>query len=156
MATLRGHGLQIDLPPGWEGQIFRRGSVTAAQTHAVLHAANFAMPPQRGDFGSGAVDVMGPGHMFCAMFEHGPDAAGTPLFNRGRRPLRPNDFNPNGLQRALPGQSGTQQFFSQNDRAFILYAVLGSHALRFSLTPALNALLDAVEVEAHGSHPVTR
>ena len=147
MAELSGHGLHLPLPGGWEGQVFRRFS-EGAITHAVLHAANFPLPPVRGDFGSGAVEVMGPGHSLLVLFEHEPAAAGKPLFAAALRPLRPEDFSPNGLQRMRPGQSGTQQFFSRTGRAFTLYAVLGSHAQRFALGPALNAVLASLRSAA--------
>jgi hypothetical protein len=147
MASLRGHGMHVPLPSGWEGQIFRRNAPTGAATGAVVHAANFAMPPSRGDFGSGAVEVMRSHGILFVLFEHDPSSAALPLFNRPLRPFAPEDFSPNGLQRAIPGQAGAQQFFGHNGRAFTLYAVLGSHALRRSLTPPLNTVLGSVEVD---------
>ena len=147
MAELSGHGLHLPLPGGWEGQVFRRFSSPGTVTHAVLHAANFPLPPERGDFGSGAVEVMGPRHSLLVLFEHEAAAAGKPLFAGPLRPLQPEDFSPNGLQRTLPGQSGAQQFFSRTGRAFTLYAVLGSHGERYSLGPALNAVLASLRVD---------
>ena len=82
---LSAHGITTELPAGWEGRITRRrrqapvGRVrrhrptAAARAGAigspdeipepVVHLANFALPEDRGDFGSGAVDVMGSGHV---------------------------------------------------------------------------------------------
>ena len=39
------------------------------------------------------------------------------------------------LRRGLPGQSGTQWFFTEAGRPFSFYAVLGSHALRAGAGP---------------------
>jgi hypothetical protein len=147
MASLNGHGLRLDLPTGWEGQVFRRSARPGAAARAVLHAANFPLPPQRGDFGSGAVDAMGPRHVLVVLFEQDPAAADMPLFRQPLTRLGPQDFNPNGLQRALPGQAGAQRFFSHNGRAFTLYVVLGSHALRNSLAPLVNTVLAPLAVD---------
>ena len=70
------------LPAEWEGRIFRRAEPTAVsprrpgtpprtaaartgwpgeQTQPVVHLANFALPAQRGDYGSGAVEIDGRG-----------------------------------------------------------------------------------------------
>ncbi|HDH03431.1 MAG TPA: hypothetical protein ENH15_04215, partial [Actinobacteria bacterium] len=66
MALISGGGIEVDLPSGWDAEIYQRtasttGSPTVGafeKTNAILHAANFAMPSLRGDFGSGAVEVM--------------------------------------------------------------------------------------------------
>ena len=56
------------------------------------------------------------------------------------------DFLPYVLRRGLPGQSGTQWFFTEAGRPFTLYVVLGSHARRAPLVPRANALLARVAV----------
>jgi len=50
------------------------------------------------------------------------------------------------LRRGLGGQSGTQRFFTEADRPFSFYAVLGSHVLRTSLAPKVNALLSSMSL----------
>jgi len=142
-------GLGVDLPSGWDARIFRRQDEDpAATTHAVLHAGNFALPDDRGDFGSGAVERMGPGHVLVVLAEHHPDAARTPLFaNPGMpRRLTPSMFSPHQLQRTISGQAGTQVFFHEAGRAFCLYVVLGSHLRRTTLVPVVNELLRALEI----------
>lgn len=145
------HGLAVDPPPGWDVRIYRRAAdIPGATTHAVLHAANFALPANRGDFGSGAVEVMGPRHVLVVLFEYGADSAGTSLFAKRPRPLAfgPEDFRPNQLQRTIPGQAGTQAFFAENGRAFCLYVVLGSHHNRAGLVPLVNSAVGAIEYTA--------
>ena len=94
-----------------------------------MHLANFALPEQRGDFGSGAVDVMRSGDVLVVLFEYGPESIGQALFRRRGVPrnLRPDMFSGSALQRTVPGQAGTQIFFTEADRAFCLYVVLGKH-----------------------------
>lgn len=155
---LHAHGLGVELPPGWEARIYRReaapGLATAsadpvgATTHSVLHAANFPLPEQRADFGGGAVEAMGPGHALVVLVEYDPASAKTALFaRRGLPRLRPEQFSPATLQRALPGQAGSQSFFSVNRRAFCLYVVLGSYDRRKTLVPMVNSVLEAVVID---------
>lgn len=143
MPPLRAHGVRVEIPPGWDARIYRRRPDGAERTAAVVHAGNFALPPDRGDFGSGAVEIMQAGHVLVVLMEHGPESAGSPLFaTQGPPPLlRPVDFDPNGLQRGRPGQAGAQRFFSWAGRPFVLYVVLGSHQRRAQLVPLVNAFL---------------
>jgi hypothetical protein len=48
------------------------------------------------------------------------------------------------LRRGIPGQSGTQWFFTESGRPFSFYAVLGSHSLRTALVPHVNTLLSSL------------
>ena len=143
-------GLAVDVPRGWDARIYRRREVATEEetTHAVLHAANFALPEDRGDYGSGAVELMGPGHALVVLLEHHPSAAGTPLFaNRGvPRSLAPELFSPHRLQRTIAGQAGTQVFFHDSGRAFCLYVVLGAFRNRARLLPGVNDVLATLEV----------
>lgn len=149
MRRLSHRGLAVDLPAGWDGRIYRRATGPGdATTHAVLHAANFALPEDRGDYGSNAVERMGSSHLFVALLEFHPDAARTPLFaNRGiPRRLRAEMFGPSQLQRTIAGQAGTQVFFHDGGRAFCLYVVLGGARNRAALVPAVNDLLATLRV----------
>ena len=74
VTDLVAHGIEVSLPAGWEGRLFRRprdGEVAAQDAHiegepaapqettnAVLHASTIAVPPGVGDFASGAVDKL--------------------------------------------------------------------------------------------------
>ena len=101
-----------------------------------------------GDFGGGAVTLMGPDDIFAVLFEYGPESAGKALFARAgmQRSLAPADFRSTLLRRGLGGQSGTQWFFTEAGRPFTFYAVLGSHARRNALVPRVNALLAALSI----------
>jgi hypothetical protein len=164
---LAGHGLAIDLPPRWEGTIGRRPAdpgaaavdagarrmVAAAlpdeQLLPVAHLATFPLPADRGDFGSGAVDVMGTGDVFLALVEYGPECAGTALFApRPQLPrLRADQFGAARLQRVQKGQAGAQVFCTVAGRAFCVYAVVGAAGRAAALAPEVNAVLAATAVE---------
>ena len=154
---LEAHGIVTDLPPGWEGRIGVR-TQPRADTRAigdpgetpnpVVHLANFALPPQRGDFGSGAVDLMGADDVLVVLFEYGPECANTELFKRQGHPtkLTPSMFSGSALQRTLPGQAGCQVFFTESDRAFCCYTVLGRHSSASRVLPHANATLSATRI----------
>ena len=57
------------------------------------------------------------------------------------------------LRRGIPGQSGTQWFFTEAGRPFSFYAVLGSHALRPALVPRVNTLLSSLTLSPAVSGP---
>ena len=162
MATIRAHGIDVGLPAGWDGRISVRSdgapedAITAAGTHVatlrtrpVVHLANFGLPADRGDFGSGAVELMGDRDVFVVLFEYEPAATGTALFRtRGfPRSLTVRGFDPATLRRGIVGQSAHQAFFQEAGRAFCLYVVLGSHARRAALVPIVNRVLASVRIE---------
>ena len=153
---IRGHGLGIDAPPGWEVRIRRRPADVAepgGRPRPVLHAATIPLPDGRADYGSDLLPVLGPEDVFIALFEFEPEATRTALFaRRGRPRLTARDFDPSQLQRTVPGLSGSLHFFSQDERAFSLYVVLGSHARRAALVPRVNAVLDQLTIDP-GAHP---
>jgi hypothetical protein len=148
------YGLAVDVPSGWEARIRRHRldphpAGEAWRAHPVLHAGDFALPEDRGDFGSGAVETMGPSEAFIALIEYDPSSAGTALFSAPvTMPLRvgAGDFSTQQLQRTIRGQAGTQKFFVDGGRAFCLYVVLGTMANRHSAVPRVNAVLSAIEI----------
>lgn len=148
MATLRAHGIEAPLPAGFEGRIFTRVAGDGAVTYPVAHFTTIAMPAAVGDFGGGVVNLLGSADIFAVLFEYGPESAGRPLFARQGVPraLAASDFHPFTLRRGLPGQSGTQWFFTEAGRPFTFYAVLGSHLLRQALVPKVNELLTRLSV----------
>jgi hypothetical protein len=142
---LDGAGIRAELPGGWEGAIRRaaplppeEGADEGADARAqaaeppappVVHLATFPLPADRGDFGSGAVELMREGDSFVALLEYGPEEVGTALFAQEGLPRRldPRAFSPRGLQRQVDGQAGWQAFFTEAGRPFCLYVVLGDH-----------------------------
>ena len=158
MTELAGAGVQVTLPRGWEGEIFNRApeptrslSTTldnGETARNVIHLANFALPNERGDFGSGAVELMNSGAVLVVLFEHGPESVDMPLFAQSGIPrLSADDFDPQQMQRTLSGQSGRQVFFNVAGRAFCLYVVLGSHRQRSALVQVVNEVLANLVIE---------
>ena len=167
MADLQAYGIAVDLPRGWDGQIYRRPSPSAGaaartadagaadvdpddegSVHPVAHLANFPLPADRGDYGSGAVERMGRRDVLVCILEFDDASVGTALFaHEGVPRFEPDSFAPNAMQRTIHGMSGAQAFFHQGDRAFCAYAVLGSHRDRVALTPLVNDLLATVRIE---------
>ena len=172
--TIDGHGFSVQLPAAWEGRIYQRATPTTAftpknraadstgtnaaragdgwlgeQTRAVLHLGNFALPADRGDYGSGAVERMGPGNTFIAILEFGQECLGTALYGSVGLPrVSPEKFDPNALQRRISGQAGCQFFFTAQSRPLCLYVVLGSQQNAVALSAQANQVLDRIKVDA--------
>jgi len=167
VTELAAHGIEVTLPAGWEGRVFKRplaGEVgaTAADgapaaagetTNAVVHVATIPLPAGTGDFASGAVDSLGGDDVLIVLFEYDAGSATQPLFAAPGLPtsLAPDDFNPNVLQRAIRGQAGVQRFFHDQGRAFCLYVVLGAFANRAQLVPRVNQVLATMSVGPVGT-----
>ena len=149
MTRVRAHGVRVHTPDGWEARIYRRPPTEPQETtHSVTHVANFPLPRDRGDFGTGAVERMSRDDVLVVLVEFDPESAKTALFaRRGLPKPRADDFDPRNLQRTLPGQSGGQWFFNTGDRAFSLYVVLGSHQRRARLLPQVHDILDRVAID---------
>ena len=118
--------------------------VLAAQ-QATLDVLNHALAPHVAEV-FGTVD---PDELVAMIEAAGPESVGQVLFERQGMPtkLRATHFNPNGLQRAIPGQSGQQIFFTEADRAFCVYVVLGSHDNGRALVPLANEVLANIVIE---------
>jgi hypothetical protein len=124
MTVLEAHGLRVELPRGWSGRVFRRPAGAAT-----LHAGDFRLPFDDGEFGDGSTALMPAGACFLALTEYLPGAGlepGKGLFASRRVPatLDPTAFSPKGLAHPRPGQVGTQHFFTAAGRPFCLYVVL--------------------------------
>lgn len=147
-------GIEVEVPQGWDGEIFRRRDKEIrargrkAEERPVLHMGNFPLPPDRGDFGSGAVEIMRSENLLVVLFEYEPEAAGSGLFaHQGLPEVNPEDFSPSQMQHPIEGQSGAQYFFSIGGRALCLYIVMGSHARRRQLVPELAQVLRTLRLE---------
>ena len=156
MSRLVAHGVSVDVPAGWEAELSTQpdpamldSSLESSDTSlVVVHAANFSLPAERGDYGSGAVEVMDRNGIFAALIEFDRASATSELFAHEGFPTRlePADFAPDQLHLSLPGQAGLQQFFHVGSRAFCLYTVIGSYSMRGLLVPELNRLLAGLNV----------
>ena len=157
VSRLVAHGVSVDVPAGWEAELSTQpdpamldaGLESSDPALVVVHAANFSLPAERGDYGSGAVETMDRGGIFTAVIEFDRASAASRLFAREGFPTRlePADFAPDQLHLSLPGQAGLQQFFHVGSRAFCLYAVIGSHSRRNLLVPELNRILSGMSID---------
>ena len=156
-------GVGIDVPDGWEAELawadgtpgpsdFSLSASSATSgARVVAHLANFTMPSERGDYGSGAVEIMGTNGVFVSILEFARSAEPGALFGTVQGlpvDLKGSDFSPDQRQRRLPGQSGLQRFFTVGERRFVLYVVIGSHRLRDVLAPEVNRLLRRIQITA--------
>ena len=163
MTVLAAHGLAVSPPRGWDARIWTPVSSTVVAPpamhlagasipmggtpNAILHIANFPLPVVRGDYGSGAVEEMGVRSVFAAVVEFDREAASTPMFAASGVPrIRGDRFDRNAMQRVLPRRSGAQWFFHEGGRAWCLYAVVGSHALRRTLASELDAVIRTIRI----------
>ncbi len=149
MQKLTRSGIEIELPEGWDGRIYRREAADGAVTRRAMHAANFALPPNVGDYAVAAIERMQGPDMLVVLLEFDSANAGRGLFANEGLPtvLGADDFSPTAMPRAVPGRTAAQWFFSLNDRAFCLYVVLGSHRDRASLLPQANAVVRTIRVD---------
>ena len=149
MEKLTRQGLEIELPDGWDGRIYRRQANDEAVTRRALHAANFALPPNLGDYAVDAAERMGSGDVLVVLLEFDPDRAGEGLFANEGLPtsMGAGDFSPSAMPRAMPGRTAAQWFFSRGGRAFCLYVVLGSHGERSALVPLVNQVVETLKID---------
>ena len=157
MHELHAHGVGVEVPTGWEAELstvdedpHAGGSVPFSRSSRVLlHAANFALPVERGDYGSGAVEIMDSGSVLVIVMEFDNASASTALFAAEGLPtnLVGDDFSTQQLQRPQRNQSGTQRFFHVGNRAFCLYVVLGSHLLRAVLVQEANRIIGGLSID---------
>lgn len=148
MSVLEAHGLRVALPRGWSGRLFRLEG-----GGATLHAGDFALALDDGEFGDHSTALMPDGASFLALTEYRPGAGlepGRGLFAARRVPhtLDPTSFSPRGLAHPRPGQLGSQHFFTASGRPFCLYVVLsGPRSERRRQLAALGNVLRSVRVQ---------
>lgn len=149
MSLLRAAGISVELPPGWDGGIAEATTLDdGAKRRSVTHLASFPLPEQRGDYGGGAVQLMGWNDVLIVLLEFDPASTTQPLFGMHGLPttLRPSDFGRDTLQRRIEGHGGCQLFFQEAGRAFCLYVVVGSYVDRADLIPTINDVLGRVQI----------
>ena len=144
---LEAHALRIELPRGWSGRVFKR---TAGG--ATLHAGDFQLALDDGEFGDQSTGQMPHGCSFLALTEYRPGAgleAGHGLFAARRIPrsLDPTSFSARGMAHPRPGQLGRQEFFTAAGRPFCLYVVIsGARTERRRQFATLGAVLRTVQI----------
>lgn len=170
MSRQAAHGISVDLPDGWSGQIYRRrddgpagesgGFGTAAasadateESGAILRAATVPIALDDGDFGGGIVQRLRALDAFFVLFEYTVDENLTPgqgLFASRRLPwpVGPSRYSSDTLHVTLPGHVGFQDFFTAAGRPFCLYSVLGSTRRRRASAAHVNRVLETIRIES--------
>jgi len=149
VTSLEAHGVRIELPRGWSGRLFKRPG-----GGATLHAGDFELSLDDGEFGDQSTAVMPPGATFLALIEYRPGAGlepGTGLFASHRVPatLDPTSFSPRGMAHPRPGQVGRQEFFTTAGRPFCLYVVAsGARAERRRQLATLRVVLRSLRISS--------
>lgn len=151
---VRGQGLAVHAPEGWDLRIGR----DPEDGLAVLHAASFALPPRIGGFGGEAIDLMPDDGVVVTVLEYGAELAGAPLFPvRARLParFRLRDLDPAALTHGRPLRAGAQRFARVSGRPLCVYVVVGVLPSPAKLLRAANRVLGSVEVAGRpaGSGP---
>ncbi len=143
--SLTANGITVAVLDGWDVEM---SELSGTPSRSLVHLGNFALPVERGDYGSGAVEIMGSAGIFMALMEFDASAASTALFSGGVMPtsLAVTDFSAESLQRRLPNQLGTQLFFVVSGRPFVLYAVLGSTLAAAWLVSEANRTLASITI----------
>ncbi len=155
MTALEAHGLRVELPRGWSGRVFKRPA-----GGATLHAGDFQLPLEDGEFGDRSTAAMPAGASFLALTEYRPGkglAPGQGLFASRLVPttLDPTAFSPRGLAHPLPGQLGAQHFFTTAGRPFCLYVVVsGPRSERRHQLAVLGHVLRSLRIQPGASKPV--
>lgn len=144
---LEAHALHAELPPGWSGRIFSR-----APGLATLHAGDFRLALDDGQFGDASTGAMPAVASFIALTEYRVGSGLVPgrgLFAPRRIPrtLDPTAFAPSRLAHPRHGQAGTQHFFTVAERPFCLYVVLaGGRPVRRRQLLVLDHLLSSLRI----------
>jgi hypothetical protein len=147
VTVLEAHGLRIELPRGWSGRVSKRPA-----GGATLHAGDFQLPLDDGEFGDASTGLMPAGASFVALTEYRPGAGlepGKGLFASRRIPtsLDPTAFSARGLAHPRPDQAGAQHFFTAAGRPFCLYVVIsGARADRRRELATLSVVLRSLRI----------
>jgi hypothetical protein len=147
---LSGYGITVDLPPGWEARIYRR-----PEGDPTLHAGNFPLPTEDGDFGSRSLAAMGSAGAFVVVTEYERALAGRGLFApEAPAPLPAvSDLDSRALLRLRPGLYGIQRFLTIGGRAFCVYLVVGTVPSSGALLAHANGVLHTLSIVPAGLEP---
>jgi hypothetical protein len=144
---LEAHGITVALPRGWSGRVF-----AGPADVATLHAGDFQLALDDGEFGDASTGFMPGISAFLALTEYRPGVGlepGVGLFASRRipLPLDPTSFGPRRLAHQRPGQVGTQHFFTSAGRPFCMYAVIaGPRSGRRGQLLALDRVLRSLRI----------
>jgi hypothetical protein len=141
---LTGYGISVDLPSRWEGRIYKR-----PEGDPTLHAGNFPLPVEDGDFGSRALAAMADTGAFLVVTEYDHALAARGLFAPGAPAPLPatSELNAWALLRIRKGQLGIQRFMTIGGRPFCVYVVVGSIPGPSRLLAEANNVLRSLSID---------
>ncbi|HEY3209296.1 MAG TPA: hypothetical protein VGL18_05820 [Actinomycetota bacterium] len=147
---LSGYGIAVDLPSGWEGRIYKR-----PEGDPTLHAGNFPLPVEDGDFGSRALAAMGSGGAFLVVTEYEQSLGRRGLFApEAPAPLpATSELDAWALLRVRLGQFGIQRFMTIGGRPFCVYLVVGTVPSPSGLLAEANVVLRSLSIVPTGLQP---
>ena len=147
MVRLAGHGLAVEVHPGWEARVWQPDVAAPAVPGAVVRLANFPLPVTKNTYAAEVADDLRPGDVLVSLVELDPALADRGLYaGQGVPRVRADELDPRAIQAAGPGRLGVQRFFSLHGRAFGLYVMVREGPrLELSLR-ALNASLRSLTV----------
>ena len=149
MTQVRAHGLAVSTHRGWEVRIWMPDLPPPAENHPVVRLVNFAMPSTKNTYAEDVADELRPGQVIASLAEFSPASAGSGLYApQGVPKLRIDDFDPRAVQRAIPGRSGLQRFFTVAGRAFSLYVIARDGAGLARAVDELGRQLQGLVVDA--------
>ena len=121
---------------------------------STLHAGNFQLPFDDGEFGDASTGLMPAGASFLALTEYragrGPRTRNRPVRRPAGRRVRSirRRSGRAGLAHPRPGQAGTQHFFTTAGRPFCLYVVVsGPRTERRRQLATLSAVLRSLQIQ---------
>ena len=113
---LSGYGISLDLPEGWEGRIFKLNPGPGESVFPNVHAANFPLPTDQSNYGTGASLQMNGHGAFFALVEYDPALLGRDDF-AVTTPLLPVDQTQLLNAQALSVTAGLVGYRSSFSRA---------------------------------------
>ncbi len=143
------YGIGLDLPPGWEGRIFRYEPEADALVFPIVHAGSFSFPPDENSLGDGAIRRMHGRGAFFALVEYEPGMAGDAGFSRVGLPLpiaEPH-LRPEALNAPSRGLLGFQSLFQLTGRPFAIQLAIGAGGDVEGDLSAVNAVLGSLTVD---------
>ena len=147
MVRIAGHGVAVEIHPGWEARVWRPDVAPPAVRGAVVRLANFALPVTKNTYAAEVADDLLPGHVLVSLVELDPSIAARGLYAaQGAPTVGIDDLDPRALQAAGPGRLGVQRFFSLDGRAFSLYVMAREGPRLAHALHAMNASLRSLAV----------
>jgi hypothetical protein len=148
--VVAGHGIRMELPPGWDGRVYQR---SLPGSLPVLQAASFTLPRAGDDdVGSNAVRRMRAGSVRFGLLEVGEPAG--PRFHPARLPLRiaRGDFGAPFEGVPLEHAFATKHVRVAG-RAFVLWADFTTQPVSPTLLEQANRVLATVKIAARRLPP---